>query len=84
MRPLPSAFPKAEALFLRGKYHHYHVRMFERALCEHEICEDRFRTPPALRAFPRNHRRSFTKRGTDFESTDLATLAHLGIVKDFY
>ena len=29
--------------------------------CEHEICEDRFRTPPALRAFPRNHRRSFTK-----------------------
>ena len=43
MRPLPSAFPKAEALFLRGKYHHYHVRMFERALCEHEICEDRFR-----------------------------------------
>lgn len=61
MRPLPSAFPKAEALFLRGKYHHYHVRMFERALCEYEICEDRFRTPPALRAFPRNHRRIFTK-----------------------
>ena len=62
MRPLPSAFPKAEALFLRGKYHHYHVRMFERTLCE-----DRFRTPPALRTFPRNHRRSFTK--IDYQGT---------------